>query len=62
MIQFSVNSKGKVVDVKVIKSPNSLLNNAAIKAVMASDTWEPAIQEGRKVKQQFIMPIIFNLE
>ncbi len=62
LIQFAVNSKGKVVDVKVIESPNSLLNNAAIDAVMASGTWEPAIQEGRKVKQQFVMPIIFLLE
>lgn len=61
IIQFVVNSKGKVSDIKVLKSPNMFLNRAAIEAVSKSDLWEPGIQEGKKVKQQFTIPINFKL-
>jgi TonB family protein len=59
---FSVNSKGKVVDVEVIHSPNYYLSKAAVDVVLNSPDWEPAIQEGKRVKQKFVIPIIFQLQ
>jgi periplasmic protein TonB len=59
---FSVNSKGKVVDVKVIQSPNYYLSKASVDVVLHTPDWEPAIQEGKKVKQRFVIPIVFQLQ
>lgn len=61
-ISFSVNSNGKVVDVRVIESPSHYLSEAVVYVVMDSPDWTPAMQEGRKVKQQFSMPVIFRLQ
>jgi len=61
-VQFAVNSKGEVVDVKVIRGVDPSLDKEAVRVVMSSPLWEPAKQRGSKVKQQFTIPIIFNLQ
>jgi TonB family protein len=58
-VQFSVNSKGEVVDVKVLRHADSLLDEEAVRTVSSSPKWEPAMQKGIKVKQQFTIPIAF---
>jgi len=60
-VEFCVNSKGQVCDVKVIESPNYYLSKSALDAVLKSEFWEPAIQEGKRVKQKFVIPINFSL-
>jgi TonB family protein len=62
IVEFCVNSKGEVVDINVVSSPNVLLSQAAIKTIKKSDLWEPGIQEGEKVKQKFVIPIDFKLD
>jgi TonB family protein len=61
-VSFCVNSKGKVVDVRVIESPSHYLSKAVTDVVIDSPDWTPAMQEGRNVKQQFAMPVIFQLQ
>lgn len=61
IIQFGVNSKGEIVDIKILKSPDDLLSQSAIKAIKKSHRWEPAIQDGKKVKQIFVIPIDYSL-
>lgn len=61
-VAFSVNSKGKVVEVKVIESPNHFLSKAAVDVILASPNWTPARQEGKTVKQRFVMPVFFRLQ
>ena len=62
ILEFCVNSKGYVVDIVVIKSPDDLLSQSAINALKESDIWTPGIQEGMNVKQKFTIPIDFKLE
>jgi TonB family protein len=62
LVCFNVNSKGKVVDVEVIESPNYYLSKAAVDVILSSPDWEPGIQEGKKVKQSFVIPIIFQFQ
>lgn len=61
-VGFVVNTMGKVVDVEVVESPNYYLSKAAVNVVLATPNWEPAIHEGKKVKQQFYIPITFQLQ
>ncbi len=58
-VQYAVNSKGEVVDVKVIRSANPSLDEEAVRVVSSSPKWEPAKQRGQIVKQQFVIPIEF---
>jgi TonB family protein len=60
-VQFAVNSNGDVVDVKVVRGTAPSLDNEAVKVVSSSPKWEPAMQSGSKVKQQFTIPIAFQL-
>jgi len=62
IVEFSINTKGELVDIFVVNSPNDLLTQSAIKAIKKSDLWEPGIQEGKKAKQKFVIPIDFRLD
>jgi TonB family protein len=61
-IQFSVSSKGKVGNVKILRGSGvPSLDNEAVRLILSSPIWKPARQKGSNVAQQFVMPIIFYL-
>jgi len=60
-IQFTVDSKGKTGDFKVLRSPDPMLSDATIQALKLSPGWVPAKVDGRDVKQQFVIPVDFAL-
>jgi len=60
-VTFHVDTTGKVVDVEVVNTANYYLSKTAVDIVLNSPDWEPAIYEGKKIKQQFIMPFNFVL-
>jgi protein TonB len=61
-VQFAVNSRGEVVDVKILRGPDPALEKETIRVINSSPKWGPAKQGGRAVKQQFVMPVIFQLQ
>jgi len=61
-VQFAVNSKGDVVDVKILRSVDSSLDKESIRVIMSSPKWNPAKQGGKAVKQQFVIPLSFVLQ
>lgn len=61
-IQFAVNSDGKVCDIKIIRGVAPSLDEEAVRTLQSSPLWIPAEQEGKHVKQQFVMPVVFSLE
>ncbi len=61
-VQFCVNSKGAVVDVKVLRSSgDESLDAEAIRVIRVSPKWIPAKQGGNNCKQQFTLPVNFTL-
>jgi protein TonB len=62
IVQFAVNSKGEVVDAKVLRSVDPSLDKETIRVIMMSPKWVPAKQGGRAVKQQFVIPVSFVLQ
>lgn len=60
-IQFIVDKEGNVSDVEAISGPNEL-RAEAIRVIKKSGKWEPAVQNGRKVKSYKKQPITFRLE
>ena len=61
-VQFAVNSKGSVVDAKVIRGVDPALDKEALRVVNSSPKWEPGKQRGKHVKVQFTFPIVFVLQ
>jgi TonB family protein len=61
MIQFVVNKDGSIPEIKVLKSPHSLLSEEAVRVVKAMPKWKPAKAEGEIVRSRFILPIMFRL-
>jgi protein TonB len=61
-VQFAVNSKGEVTDVKILRGVDPSLDKETIRVIMSSPKWGAAKQGGRAVKQQFVIPVIFMLQ
>jgi periplasmic protein TonB len=61
-VQFAVNSKGDVTDVKILRGVDPSLDKETIRVIMSSPKWGAARQGGRAVKQQFVIPVIFMLQ
>lgn len=61
-VQFAVNSKGEVVDAKVVRGVDPALDQEALRVVNSSPKWTPGKQRGKPVKVQFTFPIVFVLQ
>lgn len=60
LIQFIVNTYGKVEDVKAIQVVDPLLDQEAIRVVKSSPRWRSGRQNGEKVNVQLVYPLIFE--
>ena len=61
-VNFIVDSKGKVSNVKVSKPVNPLLDAEAIRVISSMPDWKPGSQGGKPVDVFMKVPINFNLE
>ena len=61
IVRFIVDKEGNISDVEAVSGPNEL-KDAAIRVIKKSGTWNPAVQNGRKVKSYKSQPINFKLE
>lgn len=61
IVQFAIDSKGKICDIVVVRGIHPLLDAETIRVLKLSPRWSAAKQGGKSIKQQFTIPIIFNL-
>lgn len=61
VVRFIVDKEGNVSDVEAISGPPAL-QKEAVRVVRLSGKWEPAIQNGRKVKSYKMQPITVHWE
>jgi periplasmic protein TonB len=61
VVRFIVDKEGNVSEVEAISGPNEL-KDAAVTVIKKSGKWNPAIQNGRKVKSYKSQPVNFKLE
>jgi TonB family protein len=61
IVQFEVGTKGDVFNAKVLHGVDSDLDQEAIRCINNSPKWTPAKNGGKEVRQQFVIPIIFDL-
>lgn len=61
VVQFIVDIDGAVSDIKAISGP-SLLRAESVRVIKESGNWEPAVQNGKKVKSYKKQPITFKIQ
>jgi len=59
-VGFVIGTDGKVAEAHVIQSVHPLLDAEAIRVVMKSPKWKPAIKDGQPVRIIFTAPVIFR--
>jgi TonB family protein len=61
-VSFIVEKDGSVSDVKVVKSADELLDEAAVKVISASPKWIPGEIGRKKVRCRITVPVEFKLQ
>ncbi len=62
LVDFIIDKKGRVTDVKVVKGVSELLDAEAVRVISASPDWKPARVRGQKVKCEMSLYVEFRLE
>jgi len=60
-LTFVIERDGSVSNVKVVKGVDKLLDDEAVKAVMASPKWTAGLQRGRPVRVRYSMSLVFSM-
>ncbi len=62
LVNFVIDEKGKVTNVRVIRGVHELLDAEAVRVISASPNWKPARVRGQKVKCELSMYVEFKLK
>lgn len=62
LVDFIIDRKGRVKDVKVIRGVSELLDAEALRVISASPDWRPARVRGQKVNCEMSLYVEFRLE
>ena len=62
LVEFVVDEKGEVRDVKVIRGIHTSLDEEALRVVSASPKWRPGRLQGKKVKVALTVSVEFRLD
>ncbi len=60
-VQFVINQKGEVENVKIARGVDPTLDKEAIRVVQTLPKWKPGSQRGKPVKVSYTVPINFQL-
>lgn len=61
-VSFVINKKGSVLNTKIERGVDPLLDAEALRVVNSMPKWTPGKEKGRKVAVQFTLPINFALQ
>lgn len=62
LVDFVVNEKGDVQDVKVYRGVHTVLDDEAVRVVAASPRWKPGRHHGKRVKVAMTVAVEFRLD
>jgi len=62
MLTFVVEKDGSITDIKILRDIGSGCGSEAMRVVKEMPKWQPAKQRGKVVRQQFVLPVTFNLQ
>ncbi|WP_035567764.1 energy transducer TonB [Hymenobacter sp. IS2118] len=61
LVEFMVQANGSLTDARVVKKLGSGLDEEALRLIKAAPNWEPAVFQGKPLKQKMVLPVLFQL-
>ena len=62
VVQFVVNTDGKIEDAHVVRSVQSELDKEALRVINSMPNWKPGKQKGEVVRVKYTVPVMFRLQ
>lgn len=62
IVEFVVDKNGNISSPKVLRSPNKILDEEAIRVVSKMPKWKPGTKDGKSVSTKMVLPIKFELQ
>ena len=62
IMSFVVNTDGRVVNVRVLRGVDPLVDREAIRVIESSPRWTPGRQRNQPVRVAYTLPVIFQLQ
>ena len=59
---LTIDTDGKVTDVKIVKSDNELFANEVRRVLAKAPNWKPFVREGKRVEVKYMLPVNFILD
>ena len=61
IISFIIEKNGSISNIKIIKDIGEGCGEEGVRIVKLMPKWKPAQQKGEPVRQQFVLPVLFQL-
>jgi TonB family protein len=61
-LQFVIEEDGSLTNVKVLRGPDPILNDEAVRVISRSPKWTPGYVNGKPVRVVFNYPVVFQLK
>lgn len=61
LVEFTINQQGDLVDAKIMRGVDPLLDAEALRVIRSSPKWTPGKQRGKTVKVKYVFPVNFRL-
>jgi protein TonB len=61
MVGFTVNDKGRVGDIRILKHAHALLDSEAVRVVRTMPRWQPATKGKNAVAAPVALPLTFKM-
>jgi len=61
MVTFIVDTDGSISDVKTVKTVYPSIDKESVRVVKKMPKWKPGKKDGRPVRVQYALPIVFRL-
>ncbi len=62
VVEFVINSRGELVDAKILRGVDPTLDNEALRVIKSSPKWTPGKQRDKAVRVKYTFPVVFRLQ
>lgn len=61
VVGFKVEKDGSLSNLRIKKSSDARLNNEALRVVRSMPKWKPALEDGKPIEMEYVLPVMFKL-
>ena len=62
IVQFVVDKDGSISNPEVVRGVDAYLDKEAIRVISSMPKWRPVVQNGKKVRVKYTVPVVFRLQ